>query len=58
MTIRRLGIPITDQVQNIQRESEQRAETNNLIKRMLDYFALMTDETDPPTETKTTDKNL
>jgi len=58
MTLRKLGIPVTDQVENMQRESEQRTETNNLIKRILDYFAFMTDEIDPPTETKITDKIL
>ena len=47
MTLRKLGRE--DEVIKVQ-ESEHREEVERLLTKLLDYLALMTDETDPPDE--------
>jgi len=56
VSLRKLGVATKDQAAVI---DAQRAEAESLlkeIKRLNDYLALMTNESDPPTEESTSDE--
>ena len=55
MSLSRLGITISDQVAIADGERSERESLLNQIKRLNDYLALMTNETEPPNEQSTED---
>ena len=55
MTLRRLGIPVREQIAEQGMDREEQSLMLQQMKRFNDYMALMTNETSPPTEEDDTD---
>lgn len=55
VSLRRLGIPVREQMAEQHRDREEHDLLMQEIKRLNDYMALMTNEPSPPTEEDDTD---
>ena len=55
MSLRRLGVPVRDQITEQHRDRDEQELLLQQIKRLNDYMALMTNEPSPPTEEDDTD---
>ena len=56
MTLGRLGITNNDRLAILDSERSDRESLLNQMKRLNDFLALMTNETDPPSEESTADE--
>ena len=50
MSLRRLGLSVKDELAERQIDRDTRSALLKALNKMNDYFALMTEEIDPPTE--------
>ena len=55
MSLRRLGLPLSEQFHNEQIAQNGQSAILKEMRRFNDYMALMTNETSPPTEEDDTD---